>query len=118
MGVPMGVKKHGGRVKGTPNKATEELQAKAKELGCDPFTILCLFAMGDWKRLGYPDEKYIAQDSEKSTTYKFHVDPAVRAKCAQEAVQYLYPKRKAVELSSSDESGLMVVIKDYTRESK
>lgn len=90
-----------GRPKGSPNRSLLDVKMKAEELGIDPFKILLLFAAGDWKKLGYPDEKFISNEGDKSVTYKFHVDPAVRAKCAQEAVQYLYPKRKALEVTDS-----------------
>lgn len=32
-----------------------------------------------------------------------------------ELMQYLYPKRKAVELTSPEENGFSIVIKDYTK---
>lgn len=91
--------KFGGRQKGTPNKKTQHLIDIADRLGCDPFEILILFAKGDWETLGYREEKYVASSSDKGETLKYTIEPAVRAKCAAEAASYLYPKRKAIELS-------------------
>jgi hypothetical protein len=89
----------GGRKKGTPNKDKIELLAKAQELGVDPFEVLLLFAKGDWKALGYDSEKYVASESDHGSIYKWTIEPSVRAKCASEACQYLYAKRKAIEHS-------------------
>ena len=91
----------GGRQKGTPNKTTAQIIEKANELGIDPFEVLLLFAKGDWKALGYVSEMYEASAGKAGSSYRYNIDPAVRAKCAAEAVQYLYPKRKAVELDLS-----------------
>lgn len=102
------------RPKGTPNKKSTEQTALAEKLGVDPFEILLLFASGDWKALGYKSETFVASSSDKGEIVKWTIDPAVRAKSAAEACQYLYPKRKAVELSTADDAGFAIVIKDYT----
>lgn len=91
--------KIGGRTKGTPNKKTALLDEKAAELGVDLFEVICLFAKGDWKALGYTEERYMTQSNEYGSFYKYTIDPSVRAKCALEGANYLYPKRKAIEHS-------------------
>lgn len=80
--------KTGGRKKGTPNKKTLPLLARAKALKVDPFEILLLFAMGKWKRLGYKENV---------------LTPENRLKAASEACQYLHPKRKALEVSDGND---------------
>jgi hypothetical protein len=91
--------KVGGRTKGTPNKSALPLQEKAKELGCDPFEILCRFALGDWQGLGY-DKGITYQSTNKGDLIEKHIiPPELRSKAAAEAAQYLYPKRKAIEHS-------------------
>lgn len=100
--------RQGGRAKGTPNRATAQLQERAAALGVDPFEILCLFAKGDWKSLGYDREIFLTMEGEKSCSYRFTIDPAVRAKCASDVASYLFPKRKAVELSTDPENPLEV----------
>jgi hypothetical protein len=70
-----------GRKKGTPNKDKLPLQQKAEELGVDPFQILLLFAKGDVAALGI---EVITADQ--------------RLRAASEACQYLYPKRKAIQV--------------------
>ena len=99
-------KKTGGRTKGTPNKDTQELIEIAERLGCSFFEVICLFAMGDWKALGYKSEMTLVSSTDKGESYKYTIDPAVRAKCAMEGASYLYAKRKAIELSNSPENPL------------
>lgn len=88
----------GGRKKGTPNKRTKEAHAIADRVKCDPFEILCYFAKGDWKGLGYKEPVVIELNT--------------RAKAAADAAKYLYPQRKATELSTS-EDGMRIIIEDY-----
>jgi hypothetical protein len=89
--------KSGGRIKGTPNKSVILMQQKAEELKIDPFTILLLFAAGDWKSLGYASEKYISGINEYGSWEKWTIDPSVRCKAVMEACQFLLPKRKAID---------------------
>jgi hypothetical protein len=75
-GRPLGVPKTGGRKKGTPNKATLTVAEKLEALGCDPIEGMARIAM---------DEKN---------------SPETRGRYYSELAQYLYPKRKPVDLSS------------------
>jgi hypothetical protein len=78
-----------GRKKGTVNKDSLPLKEKAQALGVDPFEILLHFAAGDWKSLGYEDDKNLAGD--------YIIQPQVRVKAAGDACQYLHPKLKQIE---------------------
>lgn len=86
-----------GRAPGTPNKNTIDLQRLSEEMGIHPFKILLHFAAGDWKALGYQRESYVeyGKDYDNEVLY---IQPEVRVKAASEAAQYLYPKRKAIEV--------------------
>lgn len=107
-------KKTGGRVKGTLNRDTLTVREKAETLGIDPYEILLLFAKGDWKALGYTEE-FIEVQSKDCTNYQYVIDPAVRARCAAEAVQYIEPKRKAIEHSGLN--GGPIEVRDVTTRS-
>lgn len=76
-----GQKKTGGRQKGTPNKLTSDIQAKLDKMGCDPIK-------------GMADLAKIAID-----TKDFHL----AGNMYRELAQYVAPKRKAVEISSTGE---------------
>ncbi len=76
--------KTGGRTAGTPNKRTAELTERLAELGCDPLEGLARIA------------------ADPAT------EPALRARVYADLLPYLYPKRKAVELSGFDGGDLRV----------
>lgn len=94
--------KTGGRKKGTPNRSTQELFEKCKKVGVDPFEILLYFSKGDWKSLGYESEfeTRVARTGELIEVRV--IEPELRFKAASKAADFLYAKRKAVELSSEE----------------
>ena len=73
--MPKG-RKTGGRQKGTPNKATQDVAARLKELGCDPIEGMAALAL---------DPTNTAE---------------LRGRMFAELAQYVAPKRKAVEHSA------------------
>lgn len=66
-------RKTGGRVKGTPNKATVAVAERLEAIGCDPIEGMARIAMD----------------------IKTPID--LRARLYSELAQYIAPKRKAVE---------------------
>lgn len=68
-------RKTGGRVKGTPNKKTQEVIERLKELNCDPIEGMAIIAQQ-------------AMDD---------ADLALAGSMYKELAQYVAPKRKAVE---------------------
>src|ERR1044072_3561592 len=100
MGRPQGQGKTpgSGRKAGTPNRKTEDLHAVASQLGIHPFKILLHYAAGNWKELGYKNE-FDIKYTQQGEPYEVRViQPEVRVKAAAEASQYLYPKRKQIEI--------------------
>ena len=69
--------KTGGRVKGTPNKKTQEVIDRLKELNCDPIEGMAK----------------IAQTALESD------DLALAGQMYKELAQYIAPKRKAIEVT-------------------
>jgi len=112
MGKKPGPKKgqrFGGRKKGTPNRDTQTLAEKAKEIGADPFETLILFAKGDWSALGYDSEYQIKVTKGGETVNEFTISPELRKSAASDACQYLYPKRKALEVTGAEGQPLSFV---------
>ena len=70
--------KTGGRLKGTPNKATRDVMERLAELNCDPIEGM----------------SRIAADPKNS--------PELRGRMYAELAQYVYPKRKAIEVGGID----------------
>lgn len=69
-----------GRKKGTPNHKTQHLMNICEKEGIDPFQALC----------------QIAKESIKT-------NPERAISALKEVCQYVYPKRKALEIELSDE---------------
>lgn len=68
-----GGSKHGGRAKGTPNKKTLALLERIEQSGKDPVQVM-LDLLNDQ-------------------------DPVLRFQASKELLQYMYPKRKALEVA-------------------
>ena len=78
--------KTGGRIAGTPNKRTQDLQQRLEALGVDPLEGLALIA--------------------KDTSAPLEL----RAKVQSDLLQYLYPKRKALDVGSSNQQPVSIRI--------
>ena len=76
--------RRGGRAPGTPNKRTTELIERLVELECDPVEGLAR----------------IAADP--------NTDAVLRARVYADLLPYLYPKRKAVELTGADNAPMQI----------
>lgn len=85
------------RTKGSLKQIKMDAQAKANELGIDPFEVLLLFSANRWSELGYEKR---TQTKCTAEGYTFEVDlitPELRVKAAQEATNYILSKRKSIE---------------------
>jgi len=80
MARPKGLKKSGGRKKGTPNKTTFLLEEKLEHLNFDPVVelIICFDSL---------------ESGQKATTILKLLD-------------YLYPKRKSIEIDRKSSPGI------------
>jgi hypothetical protein len=106
--------KTGGRQKGTPNKATEELQEIARKFKYHPFEIMMMYAHRDHKALGLPEYTTIAVTESGERIEKLTISPELQEKSAKDANEYLAPKRKAVEHTGKNGEKLFS-IEDYLR---
>ena len=86
MGRPKGLPKTGGRQAGTSNRKTQALLEKLDSLGCDPIEGLAKIALAP------------------------ETPPELKVRCLAELAQYVYPKRKAIDLSTDPNSTLTVVV--------
>ena len=78
--------KLGGRVKGTPNKRTQDVIDRLKELKCDPIEGMALIA------------KQAMQEGELTLAGNMY----------KELANYVAPKRKAIEHTGKDGGDIMV----------
>jgi hypothetical protein len=89
-----------GRPPGITDRRSQGAQAKAEELGIDPFTVLLLLAGDRWADLhpGEPDT-----DGQGN---RQHVPLELRLRAAREAAAFLHPRLKAVEHTIPNDGGL------------
>lgn len=106
--------KTGGRQKGVGNKDILGLEERARALGVDVFEVLANFAGGNWKQLGYDNEVYVMENAQGATKIGYTITPEMRLKASTELMKYIYPQKKAVELSSDPDKGFKLIIEDYT----
>lgn len=96
-------KKTGGRQKGTPNKDTSHINDVCKRMGLDPIEALAYYAMGKYVELGLPE--FIEKQGFQGVVVKeLSIPIEIRVDCLKTLVSYMYPKRKAIEHSVSEES--------------
>lgn len=107
-----GSPKTGGRQKGTPNKDPLGLEERAKQLGVDVFEVLVYFVSGNFEKLGYDSSIYHIEKPDGSIKMGYVITPEMRLRASVELMKYIYPQKKAVELSTGNE-GIRVIIEDY-----
>lgn len=88
-------KKTGGRKKGTPNKATQDVITLLESLKCDPIEKLARICNGEKIKCGFTTLVGYQEIEVRPTLEQQY-------KAAAELAQYIAPKRKAVELSDPD----------------
>lgn len=102
-------RKTGGRKKGTPNKKTQEVIERLKELNCDPIEGMARIAMNDitcsvCEGAGKIDEEGCEPCYGSG---KLLSTIELRGQMYKELAQYVAPKRKAVELTGADGEDLL-----------
>lgn len=119
VGRPPGTPKTGGRVVGTPNKRTLEIAELLDGLNCSPIEGMALIAecrLPCGECAGKGKQRYKRQDGKLAFdpegkllpclgcygTGFAAVDLGIRLRAYAEIAQYLYAKRKAVEVEQKD----------------
>ena len=112
---PMGA----GRRRGTPNKDTSEFARLVDELECSPAEILIGLAMGMVVELGYMTVEELEEPGGQDASGMWRksgreralecIPAELRAQCAGKLCEFLYPKRKAVEISGEFKALVPVV---------
>ena|SRR5258708_1704376 len=102
----------GGRQKGTPNKRTQDFDARLHRLKCDPLSLMTLIVRGEvpcnvcrgkGKTPYRKKDRSLGERTCEScygSTFEI-ISPVDRGKTAAELLKYQYPQRKAVEVSGS-----------------
>lgn len=118
-GRQLGTTKTGGRIKGSTNKKTLEVIDTLAKLKCNPIEGMAKIAMDDRAPLDTKNRKMVKELRDllkgKPDLLEFFemvlaswqgYAPELRAKMYSELAQYVFPKRKAVELSTDPDNPL------------
>ena len=104
-------KKTGGRTIGSPNKKTKELSELIGDYS--PVPRLIAICERDYEALGIEEFIFIEKaEGEVKAAPTITIDSQLQA--LKELMKYMYPQKRAVELSSAPE-GLKIIIEDYTK---
>lgn len=86
-----------GRKKGIPNKNSKEVAALVASNNCDPVKFLCALINNDWKMAGYKSEFEDQLTPKGDIIQKPVITLDHRVRAALDIMNYIYPKRKALE---------------------
>lgn len=104
-----------GRKKGTRNKQTEDAQALADRLGVDPFAILLHYASRNYDALRLPTTR--TRFTASGMPYEEDtIPPELAQKSAKDAVPYLRPVLKSVEVSGPNGGPVALNFVDLAKE--
>jgi hypothetical protein len=101
--------KGAGKPKGTENKRTKEIREELEALGMgktfeNPVVWMARVYAGS---ITLP---VVIKTPDGETIADRVASPEIRSKCAAEVAQYLFPKRKAMELSGADGQDLGIYL--------
>jgi hypothetical protein len=91
-----------------------DAQAIAQRLGVNPLEILLHFASNNWEALGYDsaDKRVATQDG---TVLVDRIETGERIAAASKACDYLYARRKSVELTDADGNNPFQTFNDWVK---
>ena len=105
--------KTGGRVKGSRNKHTFNVEELAQKYDVEVFEVLLWVAMGDWRSLEFESKTKTTFTAQGIEIEEDNVPLKERVQAAKEAARYLYSQKQSIALSTG-ESGIEIIVKDYT----
>lgn len=104
-----------GRPKGSKNKHTFQVEEIAQKYDLEPFEILTMIAMGDWKGMGFEAKTKTTFTMNGIEVEEENIPLKDRVMAAKECAKYLYSAKQAIALSTG-ESGFKVIVEDYGKE--
>jgi len=104
-----------GRPKGAKNKRNYIVERIAAKFELDPFEVLMMIAVGDWKGLGFEAKTRTTFTPQGIEVEEEVIPIAQRCIAAKEATKYLYTPKTKVELSTPDgASPFRIIVEDYS----
>jgi hypothetical protein len=115
--------RRGGRQKGTPNKTTLALMETLEREGYNPVAELIEVARKAAKEYARAEEMHDAIQARRAERGMIPLSEStaqtyltIMEKCASDLLPYLYPKRKAVEISGVDGQDVFKSFADMVKE--
>lgn len=105
-------KRYGGRSKGTPNKKTKELMELIGDFS--PVPGLIAICNRDFKFLGI-EEYVLIEKAEGEVKAQPTITVDLQLQAMKELMKYMYPQKKAMEISNPEGQSFKVIIEDYTK---
>ncbi len=97
-------KKLGGRTKGTPNKKTEHFFDICTKRNHDPVEFNVMIAQNDWEALGYSKPTVTVYTKTGDSYEQDVISVSDRMSANNKLLDFMYPKRKSVEITNSEDS--------------
>lgn len=85
----------------------------AEEVGCNPFKVLMMIAAADWEGLGYESATITKHGKDDVTWEEDRITLDARGNAAKEVCKYLFPQKRAVEVSNPTGETFVVSVIDY-----
>lgn len=89
----------------------------AAKFKLDPFQIQMMFALGDWKGLGYEAECYFMEKADGAIKMGYVISPEMRLDAAKNAAKYLYAVKQNVDVTSNGQT-IECVVHDFSSKPK
>jgi len=118
MAKAKGTPKTGGRQKGAKNKDPLALEERARNRGVDVFEIALDFASANYKALGYENECYFTEKPDGAVKMGYVISPEMRLKAVETLMKYIYPQKKALEVSNPEGQVFEVRVLDFSSKAK
>lgn len=88
------------RPKGIANKKTDYFFDACGKLKHDPVEFNIRVAQNDWKSLGYEERTYTVHTKSGGSYEQDYITVADRITANNKLLDFMFPKRKAIELTS------------------
>lgn len=92
-----------GRPKGAKNKRNFNVEVIASRFALDPFEILMMIAVGDWKGLGFEEKTKTTFTMNGIEVEEENIPIRERCNAAKEATRYLYTQKHSLTHEISDD---------------
>lgn len=107
-----------GRKKGKLNAKTEHFFEICEKMNHDPVTFNVMLAQNDWQSLGYPNRTFTSFTKSGETFETDYISVNDRVSANNKLLEFMYPKRKAIEVTSGEKDNTAIILAYNPKELK